>query len=109
MSEIVQRLRGVTESDAYALPWTFGQTCGEAADYIEKLEAALAAERAKTKEYRRSWLEESFNADRLSQALECVIEMFVDLVDLGHDPEREIGVVDARAALTAHKEHRNGK
>jgi len=45
--EMVERLRGVTEEDAYASPWSFGQLCREAASRIEALEArALAAEAA---------------------------------------------------------------
>lgn len=38
---IQERLRGVTEADAYAEPWTFGETCREAADRIDALEKAL--------------------------------------------------------------------
>lgn len=37
MERLVQTLRNVTEDDAYALPWTFGVTCREAADAIETL------------------------------------------------------------------------
>ena len=37
MIDIVERLRQVTEDDAYALPWTFGETCKEAADEIVRL------------------------------------------------------------------------
>lgn len=37
MTDIVERLRQVTEDDAYALPWTFGETCKEAADEIVRL------------------------------------------------------------------------
>lgn len=38
---IQERLRAVTEADAYAEPWTFGETCREAADRIDALEKAL--------------------------------------------------------------------
>jgi len=37
MNDLVERLRNVTEDDAYALPWTFGETCREAATEIEAL------------------------------------------------------------------------
>lgn len=37
-ADIVARLRGVNEDDAYAHPWTFGETCREGADKIEQLE-----------------------------------------------------------------------
>lgn len=39
--DLVERLRNVTEDDAYALPWTFGETCREAADEITRLRREL--------------------------------------------------------------------
>ncbi|RVQ10048.1 hypothetical protein CN067_34105, partial [Sinorhizobium meliloti] len=41
MTSLVERLRNVTEDDAYALPWTFGETCREAADEITRLRREL--------------------------------------------------------------------
>lgn len=41
MTDLVQRLRAVTEADAYAHPWTFGETCKEAADAIERLSSEV--------------------------------------------------------------------
>ncbi|RVH87783.1 hypothetical protein CN204_04440 [Sinorhizobium meliloti] len=41
MTSLVERLRNVTEDDAYALPWTFGETCREAAAEIDRLRREL--------------------------------------------------------------------
>jgi hypothetical protein len=41
MSNLVERLRTITEADAYALPWTTGELCRKAAARIEALEADL--------------------------------------------------------------------
>lgn len=37
--DLVERLRNVTEEDAYAAPWTFGELCREAADRLAASEA----------------------------------------------------------------------
>lgn len=39
--DLVERLRNVTEDDAYALPWTFGETCREAAAELDRLRREL--------------------------------------------------------------------
>ena len=43
---LIERLRGYTESDAYAEPWTFGVTCREAADALDAKDAEIARLRA---------------------------------------------------------------
>lgn len=48
--DLVERLRNVTEDDAYALPWTFGETCREAAAEIERLMQEVALARATARE-----------------------------------------------------------
>ncbi|MFD1477443.1 hypothetical protein, partial [Ancylobacter polymorphus] len=40
--ELVERLRAVTEADAYAAPWTFGEKCREAAAEMERKDARIA-------------------------------------------------------------------
>lgn len=40
--DLINRLRHVTEYDAYALPWTFGETCREAALALESALARVA-------------------------------------------------------------------
>jgi len=64
MSDLVGKLRNVTEEDAYALPWTFGETCKEAADRIEQLERELAA-MTQTFEFvvRQAWREDPPHAN----------------------------------------------
>lgn len=39
---LVERLATVTEGDAYALPWTFGEHCRAAANEITRLSSELA-------------------------------------------------------------------
>jgi len=41
MSKLSETLRAVTEGDAYAQPWTFGQHCIQAADALDAMEMAL--------------------------------------------------------------------
>ena len=43
------------------------------------------------------------DADRLADSLEHITELFVDLAPLGEDTLREVAVVNARQALTAHQ------
>ncbi len=42
LAEIEHRLAAVTEDDAYALPWSFGETCREGAAEITRLRAELS-------------------------------------------------------------------
>ncbi|TPE53048.1 hypothetical protein [Amaricoccus solimangrovi] len=49
---LLAKLRGVTEDDAYALPWTFGETCRSAADALDRLRALLAAETERAEKIR---------------------------------------------------------
>lgn len=46
MSDVVHRLRSMTERDAKEFPWTFDSTFEQAADEIEKLRSALHGMRA---------------------------------------------------------------
>lgn len=40
--DLIERLRAVTEDDAYAHPWTFGEVCRNGADEIKRLRAEIA-------------------------------------------------------------------
>ena len=66
MDDLKQRLRGVTEADAYAEPWTFGQTCHEAAAALEAKDAEIARLREALR-----WIAEStgWQADHARAAL----------------------------------------
>ena len=52
ITALVERLRGVTEEDAYARPWTFGETCRRAADALSAQAAELVEARAENSKLR---------------------------------------------------------
>lgn len=98
MSEdLIKRLRNVTEGDAYALPWTFGETCREAAD-------ALEARKRENEALREA-------ADRKDEALREARQRLSYDAELFHDQgccDRESACLDAmrriEAALSGHTE-----
>lgn len=79
MSDLVKRLEGVTEDDAYAHPWTFGVICRAAANRIKALTRENENLRAQLHEGRqRQWIAAYHENDELKAEIARLREQMKD-------------------------------